>query len=272
MHEEPEMVRENNKYNNTKGTKMGIFDNIEVDAESEVVEESSVTQESGFIKDSGAYKAKITKFYFNQNDNGTTFYNWEAKTEDGRTLSDRAWFAGKTGKTNYEMKDFKTKKPTGKFKDFEGMARLKVISRALTGDVMAWQKDTEQKKVPIYNFEKQSDVDTMVDVFMGAIGKEVEILMRRTMEDKTALNSATGKYDATAEVKSFNDYRGWLDADTHKSYAETMAGTDAKAYTAFMEVIAKEPIQDNRKLSKGVDTSKPKEDAAPTEEATNAFA
>lgn len=252
---------------------MGLFDGIGEVEETEVVEESVVEKKAAFIKDSGAYKITITKFWFDQNDNGTTFYNWEGETEDGQKISDREWFVTKDGRMQFDETDFKTKEKTGKKKDFSGYARLKVIARALTGNADSWRTEIEKKFVPIYNFEKREDVDKEVDVFMPAIGKEVEILVRRTLEDKTELDTGTGKYLPIAEVKAYNDVRAWLDPETHKSYSEMAAGKEAAGYKAFLEKIEEEPIFDKRDVSKNVDVNAPKEEKSEgSAEAQNAFA
>lgn len=251
---------------------MSIFDNIEDIAEDvEVVEESTVETQAKFIKESGAYRGTLTKFWFDQNDNNTTFYNLEFTTVDGQVITDREWFITKDGRTQFAETDFKTKEKTGKMKDFSGFARLRVISRALTGDDMAWKK-AESKIVPIYDFNAKTDVDKEVDVPVAFLGKEVEILVRRTLEDKTKLNPATGDYEAIAEVRGYNDIKGWLDPETHKSYAETLANKEAKSYKAFMTKIEEQPILDKREVSAGVDANAPKEEKPPSEAATNAFA
>ena len=251
---------------------MGIFDNLEdIDETVETVEENVVASASAFIKESGAFVITITKFWFSQNDNNTTFYNWEGVTDDGRKITDKEWFVTKDGRMQFPEKDFKTKKPTGKMRDFSGFARLKVISRALTGDEMAWRK-TEKKFIPIYDFNAQADIDTEVDAFVAAVGVKVEILVRRTLEDKTQIVPATGEYEPIAEVRALNDVKAWLDHETHKSYNETIAKTDAKSYNTFMKAIEETPILDNRDVSKDVDMNAPREEAAPSDEAKNAFA
>ena len=250
---------------------MGIFDNIEeIDETVEVVEEASVQKKSAFIKESGAFAVTMKKFYYTQNDNGTTFFNFEAETADGQKITHKEWFITKDGRTQFDEKDFKTKEKTGKKKDFEGFARLKVIVRALTGG-LDW-KTTEKKTIGIYDYNAKAEVDTEVDMLMPVIGKEVEILVRRVLEDKSQLNPATGKYEPIAEFRAINEIRGWLDQSTHKSYAETMANKEPKSYEAFMKAIEEEPILDRRDKSKNIDVNAPKEDKPASEEATQAFA
>ncbi len=248
-----------------------LFDDLEEIQEVELVEQNSIEQKSKFIKDSGAYVGKVTKFYFTQNDNGTTFFNYEFETKDGQILTHKEWFITKAGKVQFAETDYKTKEPTGKMKDFEGFAKLRVISRALTGDDMAWKK-TEKKIIPIYNFDKKADIDTEVDMFVAVLGKNAEILVRQTLEDKTKLNTATGKYEAIAEVRTFMDVKSWLDPETHKTYTETESNLESVSYNKFMAKIEETPILDERKVSKNTDANAKPAPAAPSAEATNAFA
>ena len=130
---------------------------------------------------------------------------------------------------------------------------LKSISRALTGNPDGYMV-TEEKILPIYNYEKKADIDTKKDVFVAALGAKVEVLARKTMEDKTQLNPATGKYDPIPESRTYVEIKSWLDPETHKTYNETMSNSEPKQYKAFMEKIAVEPILDNRELSKEAGT------------------
>lgn len=252
----------------------GLFDGINVDATQEV-EEQQVREATSWIKASGAYDVQVTMFRFKQSDGGANGFVIEMVSGDGEKIVQEDWFSSKAGDTTYAVKDRKTKIPTGERKDLPGMAKLKAISRALTGDALAFMK-TEKKIVGIYNFDKKEDVDTEVDVFTEAVGKEVKILVQRTMEDKSALNPATGKYEGTHEYRNINEIVSWADVATGKTFSELAAGGEAKALAAFTKNIEKTPVKDNRKTSKhapvgGQDAGTAAETAAPSAEATNAF-
>ena len=255
---------------------MGLFDNIDVDATQEVVEET-VREEKSWIKDSGAYDVEVTMFRFKESMGGANGFVIDMITEDGQQITTADWFSSKSGDTTYAVKDRKTGMPNGERKDLPGMARLKAISRALTGDPVAFM-NTEKATVGIWSFEKKENIDTEVDVFKDAIGKKVKILVQRTMLDKDKKNQATGNYEPSTEFKFENSIAAWTDVDTGKTYAEMAAGTDSKTYNTFMKNLEKNPVADKRKVSKNT----PVEQAAqassetpatePSEQAKSAFA
>lgn len=250
---------------------MGLFDDINVDETAEVVEQT-VNKKSTWIKESGAFVVAVTMFRFKQSDGGANGYVMEMETEDGAKIVQEDWFSSKKGDTTYAVKDRKTKMPTGERADLPGMAKLKGISRAITGNPLAFMK-TEQKIVPIYNYEKQDDIDTTVDVATEFMGKAIMVLNERTLEDKTKKNPTTGDYDPIAEVKALNEILGWVDPLSHKTFSENAAGKDAATYDKFIERIEANPINDKRVLSVGVAEGAKSEPVKSegSEEAQNAF-
>ena len=256
---------------------MAFFDDINVDETQEVVD-ASVREAKSWIKESGAYDVEVTMFRFKESAGGAKGFVVEMITENGEQIKEEEWFSSKAGDTTYAVKDRKTKMPTGERKDLPGMVKLKSISRALTGDPLSWAKTTEAKMVPIYNYEKQEEVDTEVGVFVGAIGQKVKVLVQRAMEDKTAKNPATGDYEPTAEYKEINEIVGWVDVETGKTFSEIAAGTEAKSFTAFKTNVEKTPVKDRRKVSKGAPVGQAAAattagtTAEPSEAAKSAFA
>ena len=227
---------------------MSLFDNIDID-ETQEVEDTEVRVQKSWIKKSGAFDVTVTMFRFKESKGGANGFVIDMITEDGKQITQEDWFSSKAGDTTYAVKDKKTGMPNGERKDLPGMAKLKSISRALTGDPLAF-RDTEKKIIPIYDFDSKSDIDTEVDAVPSMIGKEVKIFVQRTMEDKTKLNSASGQYEPTTEFRELNEIIGWADTATGKTYSELAAGTDAKSYNAFVANIEKNPIKDKRKVSK----------------------
>lgn len=250
---------------------MGLFDNINVDETAEVVEQT-VSKKSTWIKESGAFIVVITMFRFKQSDNGANGYVMEMETEDGAKIVQEDWFSSRAGDTTYAVTDRKTKMPTGERADLPGMAKLKGISRAITGDALAFMK-TEPKIVPIYNYDKKDDIDTKVEVATEFIGRPIMVLTERTLEDKTKKNPASGDYEPVAEVKAFNEILAWVDPTNHKTFSENAASKEAATYDKFMERIEASPINDKRKLSAGVVEGAKSEPVKSegSEEAQNAF-
>ena len=244
---------------------MALFDDIAVDENAEV-QEQEVRKAQSWIKESGAYTVEIKMFRFKQSDGGANGFVVDMETEAGEKLTYEEWFTTKAGGTTY------VGKKDGKTYDLPGMAKLKNISRALTGNPLAF-RTTEEKIVAIYDFNAKTDVDKKVDVAKELIGKTVEILVQRTLEDKTKLNPVTGKYEGTAEFRAINEVLAWIDPVSHKTFSENAAGKEALSYATFQENIAQTPVKDKRKTSAGTDVNAPKEkeDKPASEEATNAF-
>jgi len=236
---------------------MGLFDNIQVDETAEV-EEQKVSKVSSWIKDSGAYTVEITMMRFKESKGGATGFVMEMETEDGARITKEEWFTNKEGGTQYVVKDKKTGMPqlddSGKqvMKDLPGMSALKSISKAVTGNPMAFMT-TVKKVVPIYDYESKGNVDTEVDVASEFIGKTIEILVEHTLSDKTELNKSTNKYEPVAKVQQSREIVAFVDPVTHKTFSEAEAGKDADAYKQFMENIEANPIRDKRKVSANVD-------------------
>ena len=246
-----------------------LFENLEIDETIEV-EEQTVRKEITWIKDTGAYTVAVSMFRFGESDGGAQFFEITLETKDGAKISEKEYFSSKAGKTTYAVKDRATGALTGDHKDLPGMAKLKSISRSLTGDPVDWMKNSETKIIPIYNFDKKADIDTECTVFVGALGQEAEILVQRTLYDKDEPNAA-GKYVPVAKVVARSEIVAWLDPVTHKTYSESASGSEAKSYEQFQANLASNPVKDKRKLSKGVDANAPAAPSAPSEEAKNAF-
>ena len=246
-----------------------LFDDLEVD-ESQEIEEQSVRKEVSWIKDTGAYPMTVAMFRFGESTGGASFFEVTLETSGGAKISEKEYFSSKAGKTTYPVKDRATGVLTGEHKDLPGMAKLKGISRALTGDPMAWKTTAALKVIPIYDFDKKADIDTECGVFVGALGKEVEVLVQRTLYDKDKKN-AEGNYVPSTEVMAKSEIVAWLDPTTHKTFSETEGGLDAKSYDTFNTNMAENPVKDKRKVSKNTDANAKPAPAAPSEDAVNAF-
>ena len=247
-----------------------LFDDLDVD-ESQEVEEQTVRKEVSWIKDTGAYPMAVSMFRFGESDGGAAFFEVTLEAASGAKISEKEYFSSKAGKTTYAVKDRATGNLTGEHKDLPGMAKLKGISRALTGDPMAWKTTAALKIIPIYNFDKKADIDTECGVFVGALGKEVEVLVQKTLYDKDKKN-AEGNYEPSTEVVAKSEIVAWLDPVSHKTFSETESGSDAKSYDMFNTNMAENPVKDKRKLSKNTDANAKPEPKAASEEAKNAFA
>ncbi len=208
---------------------------------------------------------------FKESANGANGYVLELEAEDGAKIIQEDWFSNRSGGTTYPEKDRKTGELTGKDLDLPGMARLKSISKAITGDALAFM-NTEPKIIPIYDFNKQAEVDTDVNISTDFIGKPIMVLVQRTLQDKQEAD-ASGEYVDVAKVKATNEILAWVDPVTNKTFSETAAGKDALVYAKFIEKIEQSPINDKRVLSKSVDENTPKEEKLTegSAEAQNAF-
>ena len=247
---------------------MSFLDNITVD-ETQEVEEQVVRQESSWIDQTGAYVAEVKGFYFGESAKGANFFEVQLETADGAKIKEREYFSSQAGSTTYDVKDRSTGAPTGEKKDLPGMARLKSVSRALTGNPLGWMS-AEKKIIPIYDFNKKADIDTEVNVFVAAIGLPVELLVQRTLYDRDIKDPKTGNYVPSNQVVARSEIVGWLNPLSHKTWSEDNANLDAKSYETFMDNLKKNPIKDKRKLSKNTSPEAPKS-TEPTSEAVNAF-
>ena len=243
---------------------MSIFEDIEVSAD--VAEDQTVRESQAWLKESGAYKAEVAMFRFGKSSGGANFFQIDLKTDEGKISFGPEYFTSGDAKDNrsyYTDKD-------GNKKDLPGLNKLKAISRAIVGDQQAWQK-AEEAIVPIYDFNAKTEVDQKVPVFKAAVGQKIGILVQRVLEDATALNTASGKYEPNGKTKAVMDIVAWVDTETNQTRSELEAGKDANSYKTFMSNIAKSPVYDKRKVAKDSPSEESK-DTAEAEEAPSAFA
>ena len=222
-----------------------MFDNITVDEEIKV-EEQEVKVAQSWIKESGAYDVEVKMFRFKQSAGGAYGFVIDMETEDGAKISYDEWFTNREGGSTYIGKQ------DGKKHDLPGMAKLKNISRALTGNALAFQK-VEKKTVGIYDFNAKASVDTKVDVFTEALGNKVKILVQRVLVNKS--EKSGDKWVPTAETREENTIVAWCDPETGKTFSELSTEKPAGTLAAFTTNIAKTPVQDKRTIKTAAATT-----------------
>ena len=237
-----------------------LFDSITVDETIEI-QEQRVAGSGQQIKESGVYVAELTMARFAESKGGASSLVLSFVTEAEQKLTRTVWFTNKNGETFWEK--------NGRKGNLPGFNELSRLSELLAGNAKAFG-NLEDKIVPVYDREKGEEVPTESKVAIELIGKPVTICVRKTLEDKTALNQASGKYEPNGETRIVMEIEGYVDPVDGKTAAEKLGNKDASFIEKFKTAVEKSPENDKRKVAKGESTEQKTQ--APSEAAQSAFA
>lgn len=216
---------------------MGLFDKLEVEDKALGADRVEAKKVSFYkIKKTGASLFTIKNAYAQASE--IKEFNGE---ESGGALNITLQLEGSDGQLNtFEFVTAgvqKGRKPTFVYDKYR---KLHFI---LTGDEVQ-HIPTEPKPVMVWDNEARQEVEVIKEVITAWVGKEVMACYERTLEDK---------YNADGEMKDFVVVRSFLDADSHRSYAEIKKDEPTPAYyTEFLEKRDGDYIVDKRKATKGL--------------------
>ena len=192
-----------------------------------------------YLKKSGVYTAELVMVYMKESKNGATGIQLDFQTEDNEIYTvDNLWVTNRKGEPYYVVSKGPDK---GDKKPLPGMMDLMKYCKLLTGNAEEFQK-TDTTIYPVYNKDKKAFVDSEVKSVPGLIGNVVQLVLQETVQDKTALNSGSGKYEPTGETRVSLELKTILDGATGKTLAEKEAGLEGKYKATFLKKIAENPI------------------------------
>jgi len=161
------------------------------------------------------------------------------KLESGRLHTESLWFKSGTGSTTYEDKK------SGKKRYLPSFVSMGYLFNACELDMNAEQ--------PVTKTVKHFGKDIQAGVFEKMLGKRIEVGIRETLVDDYN-DPYTSKSDN--EISYYGNTEG-------KSGKEIRDNSEPKERASWLNMIAKKPVKDARKQSKG---DKP----APTESSNEA--
>ena len=237
-----------------------LFDNITIDETIEV-QEQRIAGSGAFIKDSGIYTGVITMARAIESKGGAYGMVLNFETENEQKLTRTIYYTNRAGETTWSKGTRK-----GNLPGFDELCRLSAL---VAGNAKAFG-NVEDKMVDVWDREKQEEVPTESKVAIELIGKPVKLLIRKTFEDKTELNQASGKYEPNGETRTVVEVEGYVDPVDDKTAAEKLANKEAISLKKFTELLEKTPINDKRKVATG--DAVEQKSKQPSESAKSAFA
>lgn len=150
--------------------------------------------------ETGVYRSTITMAYLNKSKGGALGLNLHFKTDANQEFRQTLWVTSGDAKGNknyYENQQ-------GEKNYLPGFIHADAICMLTLGHGLA-DMDTEEKVVNVYSPEAKAEVPTKVQVLVDLLGKEVLVGLQKQEVDKRAKNEATGKYEATGEIRMENE-------------------------------------------------------------------
>lgn len=164
--------------------------------------------------ESGAYDATIKYAYTGQSAKGAFNVTLVLDIE-GKERRQTIYISNRAGKVTYN-KDGKNYELPG-YENINGLCRL-VTNKPLN------ELNTEKKTVELYNFDLGKAIPTEVDMLTALVSQPITVGMLRVIEDKNALNSATGEYEPTGETRTSNEFSRWFRATDKCTPTEAASG------------------------------------------------
>lgn len=203
---------------------MSIFGQIKQDAN--VEQQKDVVAGSGFQPlESNLYKAKIEMAYVKPAQSGalgvTIKFNVSEKGKDKPTPFTQTFYvtkrptqaqkdAGELGDTFYVSNDKKY--------NLAGFNHVNDLTNLLLG-LSLTEVNTEDKTVKIYNSAEQKELEEIVPVMTGLIGKDLALAIIKVRTNKSEKQGNT--YVPTAEERVFNEVDKFLTPEGFTSLEKT---------------------------------------------------
>lgn len=198
------------------------------------------------VLDTNVYKFAVKHAYIIKADSEAIGLVLNLKTEEGVDLRQTLWMtSGKAkGCKNYYEKD-------GVKSYLPGFILANSLCLLTLGKEIS-QLETEQKVIPLYNYEAKSEIPTKVDMIVDLIGAEILGAVVKQIVDKTKKNEATGVYEATGETREENE----IDKFFRERDGMTTAEIRAKVETAsFINSWKEKWIGEVKNKAKGTGTA-----------------
>ncbi len=205
---------------------MSILDNMNTASDVQQETEDRVQGEGFKPIDSDLYDATIDYAFLDVSKGGAIQVRLEMTTDDGKKVRDSQWITSGTKKgckTYYFERDPKTKKETTNKRYLPGFIMINDLVSVATGFPFALDIKTEKRTIELYDFTARAQKQTEVEMIVGLLGKKVSVAVMSVIQDKEALNDATGKYEPTGKTTSKNEVKKYLHAGDNKTLIELKA-------------------------------------------------
>lgn len=178
--------------------------------------------------------------------------------ETGKDYRETCYVSTKDGKNYSVDKDSGKKRPLPGFTVINDLCMV-------TAEKELSQIETEDKLVPIYDYEQKKQVPTEVPVLTDLLNQKVYIAIIQKEENKQTKNPA-GEYVPTAETHKTNSIEKMMQYPSKLTVREAVAGSDSVYFEQWSEA-NKGRVVDRRVIKGGSSasaTTTPKQAATPT--------
>lgn len=178
----------------------------------------------------------------------------------GREYNETIYVSDKSG-NNYSID-----KQSGKKRPLPGFTIINDLC-LVTCDSPLASMETEDKLVPVYDYEEKKQVPTSVPVLTDLLGKEVYVAIFCKEENKK-VKQDNGEYVATPETRMLNSIEKMMHNPSKMTVREAESGMDtATYYDAWLEA-NKGRVLDRRTIKSGSSATTESSNSAPTKQAT----
>ncbi len=188
---------------------------------------------------SGVYPAQIKLLFLDANEKGTVSLNGEVeiipdvtKPTERRSIFVREYISFAGGEFE--------KVENGKPKQMFGLKRMEALLKVATGSGLAGQ-EIEKKLVEVFEGGQKKMAER--EVLVSATRAQFKAGVLHTIEDKTAKNNQTGKYEPTGETYETNTLDQFFNADSDKHITEIEGDKPAKFIKVWTDkFVTGEPV------------------------------
>ena len=190
------------------------------------------------------YKAIVKMAYVQESSRGAmgivlNFY----LPHSGKDYKETLWVTSRDGH-NYSVN-----KDTGKKQGLPGFNVVNDLCTVTLEKELA-DLDTENKLVPIWNYETKTNVPTQVPVLTELLGKECYLAIYQNMENKQ-VSDGKGDYVATAEVRNTNTIEKVMHFPSRFTVKEATDGVEEPVYYDAWLQAHKDTVRDKRTIKDG---------------------
>lgn len=202
-----------------------IFGNMDTSG----VEESRDVLGGFSVFESDAYDGIIKLAYAGKSQNSNAQSVTVHVDLDGREYRETIWITNKDGQPYYLDKNDSTKKlPLPGFVTIDDFCLLS------TG-LPLQEQTTEEKVVPLYDFEAKKELPKNVHVITSILGLPITIGVLKRVVDKTKKNDSTGQYEPTGETREENVIDKVFHTETKKTTVELREGKESIFYEKWID-------------------------------------
>lgn len=149
----------------------------------------------GYLRDSDAELWTIKHAYLSESDKGALAVNLHATNTAGEDYKETIYFTNRNKQTTYTRND--------KVYHLPGFNLVEAIALLGAGCHFS-ELSTEEKVIPVWDYDAGKELPKTVEVLSELSGVQIILGILRIIEDKTALNDATEKYEPTGETFEVN--------------------------------------------------------------------